>query len=166
MNLNKLFYNLLFIFIFLSPQSFADNHDKDLNKNNTKPVPSVTIEANKTNSTKSIEEELNDVPLNNPFGGGVGSAGGLNNMGNANLTAGIAALQGVKLVGIIKGRSKKYALFQNPNGSIQTLSVQDSVVPNIIISEIQNEVVMVVDNNKKYYEVEFNSIVRPSEGNR
>lgn len=160
MNLNKIIYSFVIFFLVSNP-IFADNHNLDLNKNNTNPIPTVSVQVDKK---KSIEEELNDVPLNNPFGGGVGTSESFNAQNNLNITSGISALQSVKLVGIIKGRSKQYALFQNPNGSIQILEKQDYVTGNLSIFEIQSEIVVIQDSDKKFYEVAFNNSVRPSEG--
>ena len=57
---------------------------------------------------------LNDIPLNNPFGG---SAASTNDPSNNSLNQTTDGLAGRILVGTINGNNKKVAIFQNPNGS-------------------------------------------------
>ena len=44
----------------------------------------------------------------------------------------ISALQGRKLVGIIESSRKRFALFQNANGSIQIISENDYLTNNLL----------------------------------
>ena len=166
MNLNKII-NFLFLSIF-SFSAYADNHDLDLNKNT-----SVTTNKIETQSTakqevkkeETLEEQLNNVPLNNPFGGGVSSGGGTVEQTPNSQTNTISALQGRKLVGIIESSRKRFALFQNANGSIQIISENDYLTKNLFIREIDNEIVLIEDQDKKVFEVAFNNFIRPMEGN-
>jgi len=167
MNLIKIL-NFLFL-LFFSISVSADNHNLDLNKNTS--VTTSKIETEKTvkqeaKKEETLEDELNNVPLNNPFGGGVSSSGGsVEQSGNNSQTNSISALQGRKLVGIIESSRKRFALFQNANGSIQIISENDYLTKNLFIREIDNEIVLIEDQDKKVFEVAFNNFIRPMEGN-
>ena len=140
----------------------------NLNKNT-----SVTTNKIETQSTvkqevkkeETLEDQLNNVPLNNPFGGGVSSGGGTAEQTPNSQTNTISALQGRKLVGIIESSRKRFALFQNANGSIQIISENDYLTKNLFIREIDNEIVLIEDQDKKVFEVAFNNFIRPMEGN-
>lgn len=167
MNLNKHFVFTISLGFILNT-AYADNHDLDLNKNlnvKTENVSSQSILEKPKKEENSIENELNNVPLNNPFGGGVGSGSSNVNAPSQTSTNSIATLQGKKLVGIIKGNRKRFALFQSANGSIQMISKSDYLTNDLFIREINNEIVLIEDGEKKVFEVAFNNFIRPMEGN-
>lgn len=169
MNLNKITYIISFL-LFLINSAIADNHDQDLNKNTNAAVDNVKTQSITQQATESkaasIEEDLNNVPLNNPFGGGVSTGGGSEaSVQNSSGANSIAVLQGKKLVGIIKGNRKRFALFQSANGSIQMIGESDFLTRELFVREISDEIVLVEDSEKKVFEVAFNNLIRPMEGN-
>jgi type II secretory pathway component PulC len=107
---------------------------------------------------------INDIPLNNPFGGSAASSNDpANNLNGQN----VEGLGGRVLVGIVNGNSKKIAIFQNPNGSFVIVKEKALVTNNLVLKEVKSDFVVIEDNSQKdtEFQVFFNSLVKPVKDN-
>ena len=107
---------------------------------------------------------LNDIPLNNPFGG---SAASTNDPSNNSLNQTADGLAGRILVGTINGNNKKVAIFQNPNGSFFIVKEKSPLTTDLILKSVKSDFVVIEDTSKKdtEYQVFFNNLVKPIKDN-
>lgn len=117
-----------------------------------------------TKEETTSSELLNDIPLNNPFGG---SAASSNDPSNNSLNQSEDGLSGRILVGVVNGNNKKIAIFQNPNGSFVIVKEKNVLAPNLILKSVKSDFVIIVDSSKKdtEYQVFFNNLVKPIKDN-
>lgn len=107
---------------------------------------------------------LNDIPLNNPFGGSAASPNDSNtNSTNQNSDG----LSGKILVGVVNGKNKRIAIFQNPNGSFVIVKEKNILAPNLVLKSVKSDFVIIEDSLKKdtEYQVFFNNLVKPIKDN-
>jgi len=107
---------------------------------------------------------LNDIPLNNPFGG---SAASTNDPANNGMNQNTDGLAGRVLVGIIDGNKKKVAIFQNPNGSFFIVKEKSPLTSDLVLKTVKSDFVVIEDTSKKdtEYQVFFNNLVKPIKDN-
>ena len=107
---------------------------------------------------------LNDIPLNNPFGGSAASA---NDPSNNSINQNTGDLAGRVLVGIVNGNNKKIAIFQNPNGSFLIVNEKNPLTTDLVLKSVKSDFVIIEDISKKdtEYQVFFNNLVKPVKDN-
>lgn len=130
--INKIFIILILI-LNLNSVSFTDEHDKEL-----------------------LDEEL---PATNPFLGGSGniSSEGIGSI-NTNNGAG-SLLNNLKLVGIIKGEEKRFAIFSSPEGRSVRYTEDTIVDVNLMILDIFDDHIY-FKSNEKEYSINLENIIR------
>ena len=112
---------------------------------------------------KLDEEEL---PAIDPFQGNV-AVGQNQNSGDENLNeqnseAGI--LNGMRLVGTIIGKSKKFAILSRPDGNVFKFEEDQKLNSNVLVVEIFRSYVIVEDENNKFYQVYMNNLIQEING--
>jgi len=111
------------------------------------------------NKDTTIDEEL---PAVNPFLGGASTSAGQNNTNAENSQDG-SLLNNLKLVGIIKGKAKKIAIFSSPDGRSIRYSEGTIVNANLMILDIFNDHIYFKINEQEYT-IDLNNIITKSEG--
>ena len=116
---------VLILSLSLNSISFADGHDKEL-----------------------LDEEL---PATNPFSGSTGniSSGGVGNDNTGNSGSG-SLLNNLKLVGIIKGEDKRFAIFSSPDGRSVRYTEDTIVDVNLMILDILVDHIYFKSNEETY----------------
>jgi len=112
---------------------------------------------------KLDEEEL---PAIDPFQGNVAVGQNQNsideNLNEQNNEAGI--LNGMRLVGTIIGKSKKFAILSRPDGNVFKFEEDQKLNSNISVVEIFRSYVIVEDENNKFYQVYMNNLIQEIDG--
>ena len=133
--------NKIFLIIILTLNCnlilFADQHkDKDLD---------------------TLDEEL---PATNPFLGGAGNTSAAT-LGNNNLGAqgSKSVLNNLKLVGIISGENKKFAIFSSPEGGSVRYTEDTIIDIDLMIWDICKDHVY-FQSNEVEYSVNLDNIIR------
>ena len=118
----------------LNSISFADEHDKEL-----------------------LDEEL---PATNPFSGSTGniSSGGVGNDNTGNSGSG-SLLNNLKLVGIIKGEDKRFAIFSSPDGRSVRYTEDTIVDVNLMILDILVDHIY-FKSNEETYSINLDNVIR------
>ena len=125
---------VLILSLSLNSISFADGHDKEL-----------------------LDEEL---PATNPFSGSTGniSSGGVGNDNTGNGGSG-SLLNNLKLVGIIKGEDKRFAIFSSPDGRSVRYTEDTIVDVNLMILDIFVDHIY-FKSNEEEYSVNLDNVIR------
>ena len=125
---------VLILSLSLNSISFADEHDKEL-----------------------LDEEL---PATNPFSGSTGniSTGGVGNDNTGNGGSG-SLLNNLKLVGIIKGEDKRFAIFSSPDGRSVRYTEDTIVDVNLMILDILVDHIY-FKSNEETYSVNLDNVIR------
>ena len=125
MNIINKILIVLILSLSLNSISFADGHDKEL-----------------------LDEEL---PATNPFSGSTGniSSGGVGNDNTGNSGSG-SLLNNLKLVGIIKGEDKRFAIFSSPDGRSVRYTEDTIVDVNLMILDILVDHIYFKSNEETY----------------
>ena len=131
--INKIFIILILI-LNLNSGSFADEHNKEL-----------------------LDEEL---PATNPFLGGSGniSSEGIGSGNTGNSGPG-SLLNNLKLVGIIKGEEKRFAIFSSPEGRSVRYTEDTIVDVNLMILDIFDDHIY-FKSNEEEYSINLENIIR------
>ena len=112
---------------------------------------------------KLDEEEL---PAIDPFQGNVAVGQNQNsvdeNLNEQNSEAGI--LNGMRLVGTIIGKSKKFAILSRPDGNVFKFEEDQKLNSNVSVVEIFRSYVIVEDENSKFYQVYMNNLIQEIDG--
>ena len=112
---------------------------------------------------KLDEEEL---PAIDPFQGNAAvgqNQNSLNETSNEqNNEAGI--LNGMRLVGTIIGKSKKFAIMSRPDGNVFKFEEDQKLNSNVSVVEIFKSYVIVEDENSKFYQVYMNNLIQEIDG--
>ena len=113
--------------------------------------------------TKLDEEEL---PAIDPFQGNAAVGQTQNtineNSNEQNSEAGI--LNGMRLVGTIIGKSKKFAILSRPDGNVFKFEEDQKLNSNVSVVEIFGSYVIVEDKNNKFYQVYMNNLIQEIDG--
>jgi len=134
MNIINKILIVLILSLSLNSISFADGHDKEL-----------------------LDEEL---PATNPFSGSTGniSSGGVGNDNTGNSGSG-SLLNNLKLVGIIKGEDKRFAIFSSPDGRSVRYTEDTIVDVNLMILDILVDHIY-FKSNEETYSVNLDNVIR------
>ena len=112
---------------------------------------------------KLDEEEL---PAIDPFQGNAAVGQNQNsideNSNEQNSEAGI--LNGMRLVGTIIGKSKKFAILSRPDGNVFKFEEDQKLNSNVSVVEIFKSYVIVEDENSKFYQVYMNNLIQEIDG--
>ena len=112
---------------------------------------------------KLDEEELSAI---DPFQGNAAvgqSQSSLNENSNEQKSeAGI--LNGMRLVGTIMGKSKKFAIMSRPDGNVFKFEEDQKINSNVWVVEIFNSYVIIEDENNKFYQVFMNNLIQEFDG--
>ncbi len=113
--------------------------------------------ADQHNNQDPLDEEL---PATNPFLGGAGNTSAAT-FGNNNLGAqgSRSVLNNLKLVGIISGENKKFAIFSSPDGGSVRYSEDTIIDVNLMILDIFKDHVY-FQSNEVEYSVNLDNIIR------
>ena len=135
MNIINKILIILILSLNLNSVSFADEHE----------------------NKELLDEEL---PATNPF---AGSAGNISSgaMGSDNVDNGGAGslLNNLKLVGIIKGEEKRFAIFSSPDGRSVRYTEDTIVDVNLMILDIFADHIY-FKSNEEEYSVNLDNIIR------
>ena len=134
MNIINKILIVLILSLSLNSISFADGHDKEL-----------------------LDEEL---PATNPFSGSTGniSSGGVGNDNTGNSGSG-SLLNNLKLVGIIKGEDKRFAIFSSPDGRSVRYTEDTIVDVNLMILDIFVDHIY-FKSNEETYSINLDNVIR------
>ena len=117
-------------------------------------------------SEEKIKLDEEELPAIDPFQGNV-AVGQNQNSGDENLNeqnseAGI--LNGMRLVGTIIGKSKKFAILSRPDGNVFKFEEDQKLNSNVLVVEIFRSYVIVEDENNKFYQVYMNNLIQEING--
>ncbi len=134
MNIINKILIILILSLNLNSVSFADEHDEEL-----------------------LDEEL---PATNPFSGSTGniSSEGIGSGNTGNSGPG-SLLNNLKLVGIIKGDEKRFAIFSSPEGRSVRYTEDTIVDVNLIILDIFDDHIL-FKSNEEEYSINLDNIIR------
>ena len=134
MNIINKILIVLILSLSLNSISFADGHDKEL-----------------------LDEEL---PATNPFSGSTGniSSGGVGSDNTGNGGPG-SLLNNLKLVGIIKGEDKRFAIFSSPDGRSVRYTEDTIVDVNLMILDILVDHIY-FKSNEETYSINLDNVIR------
>ena len=149
MNFFKIFLTLLFL--IFSSVSYADNHDQNQNL---------------SEGAQEIAQELQEdeeVPLNDPFAGNEGTAGG-------SLDASIPeeeqedemSLYNFKLAGLISGKDNSYISLVNAGGEVVTVTLGQYLGKIKLVDLRINEAIFEKED-KKFMIIDFNNVIREAD---
>ena len=115
------------------------------------------------NRRKLDEEEL---PAIDPFQGNAAVGQNQNsideNSNEQKSEAGI--LNGMRLVGTIIGKSKKFAIMSRPDGNVFKFEEDQKLNSSVWVVEIFNSYVIIEDENNKFYQVYMNNLIQEIDG--
>ena len=136
MNIINKILIILILSLNLNSVSFADEHENN----------------------KLLEDE--ELPATNPFSGSAGniSSGAI---GSSNIDNGGAGslLNNLKLVGIIKGEEKRFAIFSSPDGRSVRYTEDTIVDTNLMILDIFVDHIY-FKSNEEEYSVNLDNVIR------
>ncbi len=135
MNIINKILIILILSLNLSAVSFADEHE----------------------NTELLDEEL---PATNPFSGSTGNISS-GSMGSDNISNGGAGslLNNLKLVGIIKGEEKRFAIFSSPEGRSIRYTEDTIVDVNLMILDIFVDHIY-FKSNEEEYSINLDNVIR------
>ena len=146
MNFFKIFLTLFFLFILTN--SFADNHDKDINE-----------------GVKEIVDELQEdeeVPLNDPFAGSEGSTGSLDSSVPDEEKEDVMSLYNFKLAGLISGKDNSYISLVNSGGEVLTVTIGQFLGKIKLVDLRLNEAIFEKED-KSFMIIDFNNVIREAD---
>ena len=117
-------------------------------------------------SEEKIKLDEEELPAIDPFQGNVAIGQNQNsvdeNTNEQNSEAGI--LNGMRLVGTIIGKSKKFAIMSRPDGNVFKYEEDQKLTSNVWVVEIFNSHVIIEDENNKFYQVYMNNLIKEIDG--
>jgi hypothetical protein len=146
MNFFKIFLTLFFLFFLTN--SFADNHDKDINE-----------------GVKEIVDELQEdeeVPLNDPFAGSEGSTGSLDSSVPDEEKEDVMSLYNFKLAGLISGKDNSYISLVNSGGEVLTVTIGQFLGKIKLVDLRLNEAIFEKED-KSFMIIDFNNVIREAD---
>jgi hypothetical protein len=116
-------------------------------------------DVNKENEETEINLDEEELPAIDPFQSSSAATSGASQEGvQANPELGI--LNGLKLVGVIIGETKKVAVLSSNEGYAIKFEENDKINENIELQEIYNDHLLIKDSDEKFYEVYMNDIIK------
>ena len=73
-------------------------------------------------------------------------------------------LNGMRLVGTIIGKSKKFAIMSRPDGNVFKFEEDQKLNSSVWVVEIFNSYVIIEDENNKFYQVYMNNLIQEIDG--
>ena len=126
----------------------------------------VLLNFNYVWSEEKIKLDEEELPAIDPFQGNAAVGQNQNsiseNSNEQNSEAGI--LNGMRLVGTIIGKSKKFAILSRPDGNVFKFEEDQKLNSNVSIVEIFRSYVIVEDENNKFYQVYMNNLIQEIDG--
>ena len=126
----------------------------------------VLLSFNYVWSEEKIKLDEEELPAIDPFQGnaavGQNQSSISENSNEQNNEAGI--LNGMRLVGTIIGKSKKFAILSRPDGNVFKFEEDQKLNSNVSIVEIFGSYVIVEDENNKFYQVYMNNLIQEIDG--
>ena len=117
-------------------------------------------------SEEKIKLDEEELPAIDPFQGNAAVGQNQNsiseNSNEQNSEAGI--LNGMRLVGTIIGKSKKFAILSRPDGNVFKFAEDQKLNSNVSVVEIFRSYVIVEDENNKFYQVFMNNLIQEIDG--
>ena len=126
----------------------------------------VLLSFNYVWSEEKIKLDEEELPAIDPFQGNAAVGQNQNsideNLNEQNNEAGI--LNGMRLVGTIIGKSKKFAILSRPDGNVFKFEEDQKLNSNVSVVEIFRSYVIVEDENNKFYQVYMNNLIQEIDG--
>tara|TARA_B000000565_G_scaffold220483_1_gene174948 strand:- start:147 stop:566 length:420 start_codon:yes stop_codon:yes gene_type:complete len=126
----------------------------------------ILLSFNYTWSEEKIKLDEEELPAIDPFQGNAAVGQNQNsiseNSNEQNNEAGI--LNGMRLVGTIIGKSKKFAILSRPDGNVFKFEEDQKLNSNVSVVEIFGSYVIVEDENSKFYQVYMNNLIQEIDG--
>ena len=126
----------------------------------------VLLNFNYVLSEEKIKLDEEELPAIDPFQGNAAVGQNQNTMdensNEQNSEAGI--LNGMRLVGTIIGKSKKFAILSRPDGNVFKFEEDQKLNSNVSVVEIFRSYVIVEDENSKFYQVYMNNLIQEIDG--
>jgi hypothetical protein len=126
----------------------------------------ILLSFNYTWSEEKIKLDEEELPAIDPFQGNAAVGQNQNsideNLNEQNNEAGI--LNGMRLVGTIIGKSKKFAILSRPDGNVFKFEEDQKLNSNVSVVEIFGSYVIVEDENNKFYQVYMNNLIQEIDG--
>ena len=126
----------------------------------------VLLNFNYVWSEEKIKLDEEELPAIDPFQGNAAVGQNQNsideNSNEQNSEAGI--LNGMRLVGTIIGKSKKFAILTRPDGNVFKFEEDQKLNSNVSVVEIFGSYVIVEDENSKFYQVYMNNLIQEIDG--
>ena len=117
-------------------------------------------------SEEKIKLDEEELPAIDPFQGNAAVGQNQNsiseNSNEQNSEAGI--LNGMRLVGTIIGKSKKFAIMARSDGNVFKFEEDQKLNSNVSVVEIFRSYVIVEDENSKFYQVYMNNLIQEIDG--
>ena len=114
--------------------------------------------ADQHNNQDPLDDE--ELPATNPFLGGAGNTSAATLGNNSQGTQGSrSVLNNLKLVGIISGENKKFAIFSSPDGGSVRYAEDTIIDVNLMILDIFKDHVY-FQSNEVEYSVNLDNIIR------
>ena len=149
MKVNKILIYIIFLMITATFGAYSDTHDL----NNT--------EANNNDEKNEISVDDEELPAIDPFQTSSGF-GGVSSGQIQDPNAGF--LNGLKLIGVIIGETKKIAVLSGANGMAVNYEEEEDIIPGTTIVEIFNDHLLIRDQRNIFYEVFMNNVIKQKEG--
>ena len=126
----------------------------------------VLLNFNYVWSEEKIKLDEEELPAIDPFQGNAAVGQNQNsideNSSEQNSEAGI--LNGMRLVGTIIGKSKKFAIMSRPDGNVFKFEEDQKLNSSVWVVEIFNSYVIIEDENNKFYQVYMNNLIQEVDG--
>mgnify|MGYP001311540844 FL=1 len=126
----------------------------------------VLLNFNYVWSEEKLKLDEEELPAIDPFQGNAAVGQNQNsideNSNQQNSEAGI--LNGMRLVGTIIGKSKKFAILSRPDGNVFKFEEDQKLNSNVSVVEIFRSYVIVEDENNKFYQVYMNNLIQEIDG--
>ena len=117
-------------------------------------------------SEEKVKLDEEELPAIDPFQGNAAVGQNQNSLeegsNNQNKESGI--LNGMRLVGTIIGKSKKFAILSRPDGNVFKFEEDQKLNSNVSVVEIFRSYVIVEDENNKFYQVYMNNLIQEIDG--
>ena len=149
MKINKILIYIILLMISGIYSAYSDDHDLN------------NIETNNNEEKKEINVDDEELPAIDPFqtsSGFGGASGGQIQDPNAGF------LNGLKLIGVIIGETKKIAVLSGANGMAVNYEEEEDIIPGTTIVEIFNDHLLIRDQRNIFYEVFMNNVIKQKEG--
>jgi len=144
------FFKILLVLIFLlfSTATFSDNHETGSN---------VELSDDAKQMLEELEEE---VPLNDPFAGNEGTAGGAVDPSISEEEQEDAmSLYKFKLAGLISGKDNSYISLVNSSGEVISVTIGQYLGKIKLVDLRLNEAIFEKDD-EKFIIIDFNNVIR------